>query len=326
VVSSFLIILCPIKLAQLYESANSPTTSTLTTLKTVIVETAVPATTPAPKVTVAVKPVSLPKNTSLVWTAITNQFKLDHHAQSPRVQAEIRKLLADHRFTHILKASAPYIYYIQQQTVAKRLPSELALIPVIESEFNPNDRSTKGAAGLWQLMRDTAKGLGIKIRPGYDGRRNLIASTKGALAYFNDLGHSFKGNWLLAIAAYNCGEGRVLHAEKRKHSSDFWSLSLPKETQYYVPRLLAVAEIIQHPAKYGITLPAIKSHPYFAEVKIKKTIPLTKVAKSSGIDLDLLKHLNPDLKSGLTIAKTVSLLVPMDKISDFKSQFSNVII
>src|SRR5262249_6307926 len=148
-------------------------------------------------------------------------------------------------------------------TRARDLPAELALIPVIESEYNPNDRSNKGATGLWQLMRQTAHELGVVVQGGYDGRRNVLASTKAALAYFKDLGDLFNGNWYLAIAAYNCGQGRVQSAIRRTGSESFWNLPLPRDTKYYVPRLLAVAEIVKHPAKYGITLPQVQNKPYF---------------------------------------------------------------
>src|SRR5262249_50075837 len=150
------------------------------------------------------------------------------------------RILADQEhFYKILKSAVPYIYYIHKQTQASGLPAELALIPFIESEFNPNDLSNKGALGLWQLMSGTARDLGVKIRSGYDGRRNVITSTNAALAYFKDLGKLFKGNWYLAIAAYNCGEGRVQSSIKRTGHRNFWELPLPQETKYYVPRLLA---------------------------------------------------------------------------------------
>src|SRR5579864_1155518 len=131
--------------------------------------------------------------TATLWASIRQEFVLDHHTQSARVQAEIRKLAADpQRFHDILKAAGPYMYYIYKQTRARGLPMELALIPFIESEFNPNDHSNKGALGLWQLMKETARGLGVKVKDGYDGRRNIVSSTNAALTYFNDLGTYFK--------------------------------------------------------------------------------------------------------------------------------------
>src|SRR3990167_3557519 len=181
-----------------------------------------------------------PVQVSSIWHNISQEFKLDHKTQSKQVQAEIRKLLANQNdFNAILQAATPYIYFIYQQTQAYGLPAEIALIPFIESEYNPNDHSNKGALGLWQLMPATARGLGVRVKSGYDGRKNIIDSTDAALTYFKDLGELFHGNWYLAIAAYNSGEGRVLSAKRRVGSTDFFAMPLPRETQLYVPKLLA---------------------------------------------------------------------------------------
>ncbi len=273
--------------------------------------------------------VGTPKSGQLIWSSISSELKLDHKAQSAQVKAEIHKLLAEpNKLYSILKAAGPYIYFIHKETQARGLPAELALIPVIESEYNPNDHSNKGATGLWQLMPQTATELGIKVRSGYDGRRNIIASTKGALAYFNDLGNSFNGNWYLAIAAYNSGQGRVEHAEKRNNTDNFWDLSLPSETKHYVPKLLAVAAIVKNPEKYGVQLPPIQNQPYFAEVKVKKSVSLTSVAKSSGIDVAVLHTLNPDYNHGGSVPNKngYSLLVPVNKVSALKARLSSVVI
>lgn len=249
------------------------------------------------------------------WGSIRNEFELDHQAQSSRVQSEIRKLLADHEHLQsIINAATPYIYFIYQQTRARGLPAELALIPVIESEFNPWDKSNKGASGLWQLMTGTAHELGVRVREGYDGRRNVIASTKAAMAYFNDLGHNFGGDWYLAIAAYNCGEGKVRSAIRHAGTNDFWNLHVPLETRLYVPRLLAVAEIIQHPEKYGIELPHVEKKPYFAELKVTKPVTLEKVAQTTGVSVKTIQRLNPDHKKTIEPQKGAdTLLVPAEK-------------
>lgn len=256
-----------------------------------------------------------PVNSESIWTSMSREFKLDHKTQSPAVQAEIHKILAEQgKFYSILQAAAPYIYYIHQQTVARGLPAELALIPVIESEYNANDHSKAGATGLWQLMSETAKELGVKVKSGYDGRRNVVASTKAALAYFKDLGNLFNGNWYLAIAAYNCGQGTIESAERHTGSKSFWDLkSLPRETKYYVPKLLAVAAIIKNPQKYGVQLPPVNNKPYFTEVKIQKPVTLAKVAQTSGISIHTLNKLNPDFSRKAADKKTDTLLVPLDK-------------
>lgn len=245
-----------------------------------------------------------------IWRKLSREFTLERKVQSSaQVQAEIRELLADQgRFNQILQAAAPYIYFIHEQTRSRGLPAEIALIPFIESEFSPYDRSKKGATGLWQLMSQTARELGVKVKTGYDGRRNVIASTQAALAYFSDLGKYFNGNWYLAIAAYNCGQVRVQSAVRRAGSKNFWDLRLPKETKHYVPKLLAVATIIKNPKKYGVKLPPVVNKPYFTELKVKKPVSLSKVAKSTDINIKTLRTLNPDNKNGV-----VSVVVPKDK-------------
>lgn len=258
-----------------------------------------------------------------IWSDMSREFVLDHQAQSARVKAEIRKLLAEEgKLNAILRAAAPYIYFIHQQTRARGLPAELALIPVIESEFNPNDHSNKGALGLWQLMSGTAHELGVVIKSGYDGRRNVIFSTKAALAYFKDLGVYFNGNWYLAIAAYNCGQGKVASAERRAGSKSFWDLRLPQETKLYVPRLLAVAAIVKNPDKYGVQLPPVTNKPYFTEIKASKPVTITQVAKSSGVNVTTIKKLNPDYKQDIVpkVKGTYTVLVPLNKASAVKAQ------
>lgn len=268
------------------------------------------------------------KQADSIWDSMRSDLKLDHQAQSARVQAEIRKLLADQDdLNRILKAAQPYIYYIYSQTQRRGLPAELALIPVIESEYNPNDHSKKGATGLWQLMPATATELGVKVKSGYDGRRNVVASTKAALAYFNDLGNMFKGNWYLAIAAYNCGQVRIANAMHRTGSNSYWNLPLPQETKLYVPKLLAVAEIIKNPEKYGVQLPEINDKPYFAELKLTKSVNLSNVAQSSGINIETLHTLNPDYNHPVVPSNgTYTLLVPANKAPAVKAKLADKIV
>lgn len=272
---------------------------------------------------------TITKQVDTIWTSMGREFKLDHQVQSSQVQAEIRKLVADRsKLYSILKAAEPYIYFIHKQIRTRGLPAELALIPVIESEFNPNDHSKKGATGLWQLMPGTAHELGVKVKSSYDGRRNVVASTKAALAYFNDLGNNFNGDWHLAIAAYNCGQGKVQSAERKTGQNNFWNLPLPRETRFYVPKLLAVAAIIQNPEKYGVLLPPIHDAPYFAEVKVKKAVNLKKIADSSGISIRTLHALNPDYNHGKVIPTkgAYTLLVPIKEASAVKANLAENVV
>jgi membrane-bound lytic murein transglycosylase D len=251
----------------------------------------------APMNTISIEPIKATVSARSIWASIALNFKLDHQTDKAQVKAEIRKLLADQeKFHDILRASGPYLYFILKATQSYDLPGEIALIPFIESEFNPNDRSHKGATGLWQLMPQTARELGVKVKSGYDGRRNIVASTHAALTYFTDLAANFKGNWYLAIAAYNAGPGRVNSATKRGGTKVFWNLHLPRETKLYLPKLLAVAAILKNPDKYGIDLPPINNAPYFTEITVKKPVTLEKIAKTTDTTLTTLHKLNPDLK------------------------------
>jgi len=274
--------------------------------------------------TTAILPAAPAKTGESIWHSMSRQFKLDTRAQSAQVQAEIRKMLAGGRINEILKAAIPYIYFIHKQTEARGLPAELALIPVIESEFNPYDRSSVGATGLWQLMAVTAGELGIKVRSGYDGRRNVMASTRAALAYFKDLGQLFNGNWYLAIAAYNCGQVRVQSAMRKTGMKTFWGLPLPQETKYYVPRLLAVAEIVKHPEKYGVKLPQVGSKPYFEALEVSKSVNIEKVAKQAGVSMETMSKLNPDYTRGShpdvhAKKEPKTILVPVNKVPEVKA-------
>lgn len=250
-----------------------------------------------------------------IWNSVREDLALDLKTDQPEVKRAIKSLLQNKKkLIKILTRSAPYIYYIHTETQKRGLPGELSLIPVVESEFSPNDFSTAGATGLWQLMPGTARELGVKVRPGYDGRKNIKASTQAALSYFKDLGANFAGNWYLAIAAYNAGQGKISSAVRRAKTKNFFQLKrLPRETRFYVPKLLAVAEIVKHPSKYGIELPHISNKPYFKEVSVTKPTSLSHYAKKSGISLATLKTLNPDYKYSIVKRKSgYTVLIPID--------------
>jgi len=270
------------------------------------------------------------KSTDTVWDNMSHEFKLDHRINSARVQKEIHRILADQaRLYKILNSAVPYIHYIYKKTQMSGLPAEIALIPFIESEFNPNDRSNKGALGLWQLMPGTARDLGVKVKSGYDGRRNVVASTNAAIAYFKDLAKEFNGNWYLAIAAYNCGDGRVRSSMRRTGRDSFWNLPLPRDTKYYVPRLLAIAAIIQNPEHYGVLLPPVKDQKYFTQVKVRKPITLTHLANhisKSGVNIDTLRVLNPDYsqkKPKPSKKTTNTFLIPAERELSIKLELEN---
>ncbi len=230
-----------------------------------------------------------------LWDEIRNTFQLTQNACDPAVQLEIDWYRRHPKTFHNIALDAlPYLYYIHNEVRRMGLPGEVALIPMIESAYNPFIYSKAGAAGLWQLMPGTGSGLGLRINFWYDGRRDVVASTQAALTYFQRLNRFFSGDWLLTIAAYDSGEGTILRAiEMNSGQRDFWSLSLPKETQKYVPKLLALVEIIKNPESYNLNLPYIPNKPYFSHVQVGKPMDLGAAAQLAHVPLNDLYRLNP---------------------------------
>ena len=154
---------------------------------------------------------------------------------------------------NLFERAEPFLYYILNELEKRNMPTEIALLPAIESAYKPNAVSKSKASGLWQFIPSTGKHYGLKQNWWYDGRRDVIASTDGAIKYLKYLNNMFDGDWLHALAAYNSGEGRVMRAIKKNKRegkpTDFWSLALPKETRAYVPKLLALADILRHQDK-----------------------------------------------------------------------------
>jgi len=191
----------------------------------------------------------------------------------------------------------PYLYLIVAAVEARGMPTEMALLPIIESAYQPFAYSHGRAAGIWQFIPGTARHFGLKQNWWYDGRRDIAASTRAALDYLQSLHKTFSGDWLLALAAYNSGSGTVKAAirNNRKHGrpTDFWSLRLPNETRDYVPRLLAISEIIANPRRYNISLTPIPDTPHLTSVNIGSQIDLALAADLAGLSLDEIYLLNP---------------------------------
>ena len=190
-----------------------------------------------------------------------------------------------------------YLYYIVTQLEARHMPLELALLPVIESAFEPYAYSRASAAGLWQFIPATGSRFGLKQDWWYDGRRDIVASTNAALDYLQALHDEFNGDWLLAVAAYNCGELAVEHAvqvnQAESRPIDFWHLRLPRETEAYVPKLLAMKRLVEDPTKYGLEFSPIPNEPYFERVPTDGQINMQVAAQIAGITADEVYDLNP---------------------------------
>ncbi len=262
-------------------------------------------------------------NADNMWEVLRSEFTLPHYEENAQVQEQIRWFLNNRDFLQRSAArAAPYLYYISQQVRKRHLPAEIVLLPMIESAYNPFVYSSVGAGGIWQMMPDTATGYGVKQNWWYDGRRDVIASTKAALDYLVYLGGFFDGNWLLAIAAYNTGEGNVLAAIRKNvrdgRNTDFWSLPVAQQTKDYVPRLLALACIIANAEKYNIEFPSVGNAPYLAQVDIGGQIDLKHAAYLAGLSLKELKQLNPGYNHTTTDpGGPFKLVLPIQNVKQF---------
>lgn len=268
------------------------------------------------------------RNADNLWEALRNDFTLPHYEDNPIIRDKIAWLMNNQDF--LLRSAtraAPYLYYISQQVKKRHLPAELVLLPIIESGYNPFSLSHAGAAGVWQLMPDTATGFGIRQDWWYDGRRDVIASTHAALNYMAYLQSFFEGNWLLAIAAYNTGEGNVLkairHNIREGRSTDFWSLPLAAETKVYVPMLLALAVIISHPDRYPVYFPPVRNAPYLGQVDVGSQISLKYAATLAGISYQKMLQLNSGYNhSSLSKKGPYKLVLPIENVGQFAENLS----
>jgi membrane-bound lytic murein transglycosylase D len=214
-----------------------------------------------------------------------------------------------------------YLFHIVEEVQRRGMPTELALLPFIESAFNPQAMSSAKASGMWQFMPMTGKHFALKQNVFRDDRRDVLASTRAALDYLGKL-HKMFGDWHLALAAYNWGEGSVQRAIKRNQAeglpTDYLSLRMPEETRYYVPKLQAVKNIVGKPDAFGITLPGLRNHPYFLSVPIARDIDVDIATKLSGVALDEFKTLNPQMNKPVILAAgTPQVLLPYDNANLF---------
>jgi membrane-bound lytic murein transglycosylase D len=241
--------------------------------------------------------------------------------QRDEVQKQIKILQKNPKALYNkLKEAEPYIAYIYHETQKRQLPAELALLPIVESGFNPHAKSHAGALGLWQIMPQTGTHLGLADAKHYNSRKDIIASTHAALTYLAHLKQNFQNDWFIALSAYNWGPGnvrKIIKQGKWYKRTDYWAMKMPQETKQYVPKLLALAEIIKNPARYNIVLPTITTKPTLASVQANDKVDLRAVAASSGIDMDTMKKLNPGY-TNLATAKNAPniLLVPAHKAKE----------
>ena len=228
----------------------------------------------------------------------------------------------------VFDRSRLYLYHIVEEVEKRGMPTELALLPMVESAFNPMAYSRAHASGLWQFIPGTGKRYDLQQNYWYDGRRDIVDSTNAALDYLTKL-YQMHGDWQLALASYNWGEGAVSRAVAKnraaKKPTDYASLKMPKETQYYLPKLQALKNIIANPQPFGIELDPIPNQPYFAEYKGVRDIDVQLAAKLAEMPVDEFVALNPGFSRPLIrAAVTPRIVLPADKIDVFHDNLAKL--
>jgi membrane-bound lytic murein transglycosylase D len=240
-----------------------------------------------------------------LWQRLRSGFTIQTETLPNRVSPQRKRYLKNPRqLQNLFTRAEPYIFHVTQQLDQAGLPLELALLPIVESGYDPLAYSHSHAVGLWQFIPSTAKSLGLERNRWYDGRRDVIKSTQAAVKYLSYLHQRFDGDWLLALAAYNSGEGTVKKSIRRNKKlgrpTDFWSLKLPRETKNYVPQLLALVDIVTDPEAYHVQLPSIANSAFFDVVAIESQIEIAKVVALTGVDKSLFVRLNPAYRRSVT--------------------------
>ena len=257
-------------------------------------------------------------------------FKLDDHPDQPGIDQQLDWFASNPDYLQrAFGRSELYLYHIVTQLEARGMPLEIALLPVVESAFEPYAYSRARATGLWQFIPDTGSRFGLKQDWWYDGRRDIVESTRAALDYLQALHDEFNGDWLLAIAAYNCGEMNVERAVDANRAAgrpiDFWSLRLPTETRAYVPKLLAMKRLVSDPETYGLSISPIPNQPYFARVNTQGQINLKLAAEIAGVTDEELYELNPAFHRWATDPNGPHyLLLPVDGAQVFTENITQL--
>jgi len=275
----------------------------------------------------AIKPAA--KTQHDIWQRIRSGMTLENN-QHKRTTAQTN-WYAKHPgyINRTIERAQPYLHLIIEEVEKRGLPTELVLLPIVESAFQPFAYSHGRAAGIWQFIPGTGRIYGLKQDWWYDGRRDIEASTKAALTYLEYLNKRFDGDWLLALAAYNSGQGTVKKAIrknlKRGRKTDFWSLKLPRETRAYVPKLLAISAIFKHPENFDIQLKSIENKPYLSKVDTGSQIDLALAAELADISVQELYTLNPAFNRWATSPDGPhSLLLPTEHADTFVSNLKQL--
>ncbi|MWJ28561.1 transglycosylase SLT domain-containing protein [Halomonas sp. ZH2S] len=249
------------------------------------------------------------------WSMLRKTFQWQKQPLPPEAQARVQKWIDYYRsspenIVAITERARPWIAWITQQVAERGLPGELALIPFVESSFDPVARSHRGAAGLWQFMPRTGDAMGLVRNGSYDGRLDVIRATSAALDYIEmQADQWYKGDLTLSLAAYNAGAGTVNRALRHAPGQDYWSLRLPSETMHYLPKLYAIAAIVNDPAHYQVSLPDIHTQPGFTQVRLSQPVSLAEASRLMKISPSSLTELNPGLLNGTLQPRLARILL-----------------
>ena len=263
-----------------------------------------------------------------IWGRVRDGFALDLSLDNDRIRAQ-RDWYARHQnyLDRVATRAERYLHYIVEQAEARDMPLEMVLLPVVESAFDPFAYSHGRASGPWQFIPSTGRYFNLHQNWWYDGRRDIVASTDAALTYLQKLADRFDGDWLLALASYNAGAGTVSRAITRNKAlgrpTDFWNLNLPRETRAYVPKLLAISQIVAEPETYGVTLKPISDTPYFRVVEAGSQLDLAEAARLADISSEELYLLNPGYNQWATPPEGPHrILVPVAKADAFEQKLA----
>lgn len=222
--------------------------------------------------------------------------------------------------------AAPFLYHIVTELERRNMPLELALLPIVESTYNPRAGSFSGVLGIWQFSAGTGRNFGLKQNAWYDGRRDVIESSRAAMDYLQYLYSNVEQDWLSAVAAFNAGEGRVFKAiERNKYRgkpTDFWSLNLPKQNTVYIPKLLALAELLKNAEKYAIPMPVLANQPQTKVIQINRGLDLTRVAALLNVSVNEIRRLNPGFKSTTVPSANYQLVIPVNSAETIEQQLA----
>lgn len=265
-----------------------------------------------------------------LWDRLLQSFKLDLDTNNPRIEAQLNWYKRHPRYLErVFTRAERYMFHVVEEVEARNLPGELALLPIVESAYDPFAYSHGRASGMWQFIPSTARYFGIENDWWYDGRRDVLDSTDAALTYLDRLARRFDGDWMHALAAYNSGGGTVNRAIRKNRQAGrpthYWALKLPAETKAYVPKLIALAKLVKYSDKYGIKLRHIPNEPYFAAVNTEAQIDLAQAAKMADITINELYLLNPGYSQWATSPNGPHrLLVPVENADIFRENLQKV--